>query len=363
MIATKLRFPLFLFLATTVASSAWAQSSAETSQESPTYPDKTWERWEDPTAVGYSKDSLAKLETELEGIATTGMMVVVGGKVLFEYGDLEQVSYVASVRKSILAMLYGKYVINNSIDLDMTLEDLDLDDVQGLLPIEKQATIEDLITARSGVYHPASNAGDNTDQAPERGSQKPGEYFLYNNWDFNAAGSVFELMTEMSIYDALEQDLAIPLGMRDFDRSRHQRNGNRSRSEHMAYHMHFSTRDMARLGYLMLREGEWQGREVIPQSWARKIVALRTPLAEMNPASLRKGPLGYGMMWWIWDGEELPEEMQGAYTAAGAYGQYITVIPQLDMVVAHKTAVPPFDRRVDGSVYMSLVESFAQTHR
>ena len=123
--------------------------------------------------------------------------------------------------------------------------------------------------------------------------------------------------------------------------------------------MHFSTRDMARLGYLMLREGEWKGREVIPQEWVHKIIALRTPVEEMNPESFREGRFGYGMMWWIWDGKETPEVMRGAYSAAGAFGQFITVIPKLDMVLAHKTAVPPYERQVGGNAYFSLVEGFA----
>jgi len=36
------------------------------------------------------------------------MMVVVGGRSVFEYGDLSHLSYLGSVRKSILAMLYGR---------------------------------------------------------------------------------------------------------------------------------------------------------------------------------------------------------------------------------------------------------------
>jgi len=47
---------------------------------------------------------------------------------------------------------------------------------------------------------------------------------------------------------------------------------------------------------------------------------------------------GYGYMWWVWDappGGDGP--FAGAYTGMGAAGQYITVLPRLDMVVAHKT--------------------------
>lgn len=119
-------------------------------------------------------------------------MVVDRGRVVFTYGDIEELSYLASVRKSILAMLYGYWVNNGAIDLDATMAELGVDDVGGLLPIERRARVEHLITARSGVYHPASNSGDNLADAPERGSQEPGAYMLYSNWDFNAAVGPFQ---------------------------------------------------------------------------------------------------------------------------------------------------------------------------
>ncbi|MFC2158657.1 hypothetical protein ACFLT9_12545 [Acidobacteriota bacterium] len=132
------------------------------------FPADTWERIQDPASVGYSTEGLKKVREQLHTMDTTGLLVVVGGKVLFEYGDLEQLSYLASVRKSILSILYGKYVGDGTIRLNMTLEELGIDDIQGLLPIEKKATIDHLITARSGIYHPASNAGDSTASAPAR---------------------------------------------------------------------------------------------------------------------------------------------------------------------------------------------------
>ena len=59
----------------------------------------------------------------------------------------------------------------------------------------------------------------------------------------------------------------------------------------------------------------------------------------MNPESRRNGTVGFGMMWWVWDGPAAVGAFEGAFTAAGAFGQFITVLPMLDMVVAHKTAV------------------------
>lgn len=307
-------------------------------QTQPTYPGAEWEHVASPESVGYSSAGLDAVREHAESLFTTGLMVVVGGKVLFDYGDLEVLSYLASVRKSILAMLYGNYVADGTVNLELTLEDLGMDDVGGLLAVERQATVHDLITARSGVYHPASNSGDNSADAPPRGSQEPGTYLLYNNWDFNAAGAAFERMTGRNIYDALESDLAEPLGMQDFERSAQRKSGNTQRSQYRAYHMWLSTRDMARIGYLMLREGRWEDRQVIPRDWARRISSLVTPLDEMNPSRMRRGAFGYGYMWWVWDGPQETGPYEGAYTGRGAVGQYITVLPALDMIVAHKTA-------------------------
>lgn len=51
--------------------------------------------------------------------------------------------------------------------------------------------------------------------------------------------------------------------------------------------------------------------------------------------------VGYGYMWWVWDGPDVVGAFEGAYSGRGAYGQDITVLPALDMVVAHKTALRP----------------------
>jgi CubicO group peptidase (beta-lactamase class C family) len=303
-----------------------------------TYPRSLWS-YASPLKYGYDpkvKELIANyIKREMN---TTGLVVVVGGEIIYSFGDITEVSYLASCRKSVLAMLYGKYVENQVVDLTKTVDDLGMDDVGGLLPIEKTATVYNLITARSGVYHLGSNLGDDRAFAPERGSKIPGEYFLYNNWDFNAAGTAFEKMTGLNIYDAFETDIAQPVGMQDFRRSAQVKSGDMSISLFPAYHFYFSTRDMARIGYLMLRKGRWEDKQVIPEEWAKAIVSIVTPVEEMNPDSRKLGVFGYGCMWWIWDGDACRDAFKGAYTAMGAYGQFITVLPALDMVIAHKTS-------------------------
>jgi CubicO group peptidase (beta-lactamase class C family) len=328
-----------LLLLTTVL--IGVQLAAQTSRE-PVYPGAEWQSlWRNRAALegyGWSAAGLGRAWAFVRDSSnTTGLLVVDRGRAVFEFGDLEELSYVASVRKSILAMLYGKYVEDGTIDLDLTLADLAMDDVGALLEIEKQAKIEHLITARSGVYHPASNGGDNLADAPVRGSQQPGEYMLYSNWDFNAAGAVFEQLTGIDIYDALQEQLAIPLGFQDWDRSMQRKSGNLEISRNPAYHMWLSTRDMARIGYLMLRGGKWRDRQVISRDWVRRISSVVTPLRQMNPIRRREGYLGYGYMWWVWDGPRAVGPFEGAFTARGAWGQWITVLPAVDLVVAHKT--------------------------
>ena len=43
-------------------------------------------------------------------------------------------------------------------------------------------------------------------------------------------------------------------------------------------------------------------------------------------------------MWWVWDGPDAVGPFEGAYTGRGAIGQWITVLPALDLVVAHFTS-------------------------
>jgi CubicO group peptidase (beta-lactamase class C family) len=321
------------------------------------YPGAEWDRIDEPEKAGWSSEKLAAVLERVEALPTTGLVVVHRGRVLLEYGDVVELSYLASVRKSVLAMLYGNYVVNGKVRLDKTLAELGISDHGGLTPQELEATIADLLSARSGVYHPASNSGDNLADAPPRGSQKHGAYFLYSNWDFNALGTIFEQETGRNIYDALETDLARPIGMQDFKRAAQIKSGNLKVSMHPAYHMWLSTRDMARLGYLMLREGDWAGRQVVPRDWVRKITAPVTRLPDMNPPFMREGRVGYGYLWWIFDGPWGQGPFLGAYTGMGAGGQYITVLPRLDLVVAHKTnRFRTKNRSVSGGQYFELLD-------
>jgi len=292
--------------------------------------------------TGFDGEKFAEFTKYLkENSKTTGMLVLYDGKVVYEYGDIKEVSYLASCRKSVLSILYGKHVKNGTIDLKDTIGDLGIDDTNGLLPIEKTALVDHIITSRSGVFHIPANGGYDEKNVLKRGSVKPGEYFLYNNWDFNVAGYILEKKTGKTVYKELEEQLAKPLGFQDWNIENQKRTIDEKKSQYSAYHMYLSTRDMAKIGQLMLNEGEWNGKQIIPKDWIKKITMPVTPVDIVNKRDGKDGSaevqFSYGYMWWLFENLYDNKDFEGAYTASGYGGQFITVIPKRKVVIAHKT--------------------------
>ena len=324
-----------------------------------------WPYNEHPAESGWDSTKMREFNRYIiDSTSVTGLLIVHNGEIIFDYGDIRENSYIASCRKSVLAMLYGKYVEDGTIRLDKTIEALKLDDVEGILPVEKQASIQDLISARSGVYHPEGYPGGMQQYAPERGSVKPGEYWLYSNWDFNVAGYVFEQETGKNIYDEVEVQLARPLQMEDWDRSLQQKQGDTTISKYLAYPMWFSTRDMARIGQLMLNRGKWNGEQIISEDWVGEMLAQRTTYQEINsnvPVFRDTGVnFGYGYMWWLFE-DMGDERFKNAYAALGAMGQAIAVYPEINVVVAYKTKAA-YRRVNSGQVRMNLLLKAAQIY-
>ena len=114
-------------------------------------PGASWAR-ATPETLGYSTPRLEALRAWLKSLDTKAMLVAVHGYTIFEYGDLAHASKIASVRKSILSVLYGPYIARGVIDLNKTVAELGLQEAEPVLPMEAEATVQHLITARSGVY-------------------------------------------------------------------------------------------------------------------------------------------------------------------------------------------------------------------
>jgi CubicO group peptidase (beta-lactamase class C family) len=164
------------------------------------FPQTIWERV-DPGAAGWSKDKLAKAEAWSQRIGSTAAMIVHRGAVVAEWGDTAARTPLASVRKSLLSALIGNAVERGEIDLAQSIGALGIDDNEpSLTAEEKTATVRDLLAARSGIYHAAlyESAGMAASRPP-RFSHKPGTFWYYNNWDFNALGAIYERAVRSSM--------------------------------------------------------------------------------------------------------------------------------------------------------------------
>ena len=295
------------------------------------YPGETWQHAESPEELGWSSEGLVEARSFSERLGSAAVMIVHRGVVVDAWGDITRNYICHSVRKSLISALYGIYVAEGKIDIARTLQELGIDDYTPLTETEKRATVADLLKARSGIYIPAvgESAGMKASR-PERGSHPPGTFWYYNNWDFNALGTIFDQETgEKSIYEAFEKRIADPIGMQDFSTKNLQ-------YEYETYSMHpyygflMSARDLARFGLLFARGGRWGNEQVIPESW---VVESTTSYSDAGASG------GYGYMWWIAaDGNHLPNVAlpDGSFSAQGYRGQYMLVIPAWDIVVVHR---------------------------
>jgi hypothetical protein len=109
-----------------------------------TWPGTEWKHVS-PESEGFSAERLDALRTLLKTHQTDGMMVISRGHVVFEYGDTKLVSKVASVRKSMLSLLYAVEMQKGvKFDLDQTVVQLGLEDKAPFLESERHATLQQL---------------------------------------------------------------------------------------------------------------------------------------------------------------------------------------------------------------------------
>ena len=316
-----------------------------------------------PESEGFSAERLEALRSFLKTHQTDSMMVISRGHVVFEYGDSKLVSKVASVRKSMLSLLYAVELQKGlKFNLDQTVEQLGLEDKTPFIESERHATLQQLMMARSGIYIRSGN--DQQDKlSPKRGSSYPGMRWFYNNWDFDAAGLAFEKIAHQDIFDALRDDLALPLRFQDFDRSR-QRKNYVENSTHFEYATYLSTRDMARLGLLAISHGMWGKTLWAEPGFLDFSVYPTTNFAGRNEFKAEgwTGRWGYGMLWWAWEAPQYPGNVwtgpyQGAFSAMGANGQYITAFPAYNLLVVHKVNIDQDpSRKVSEPTYMTILD-------
>ena len=309
-----------------------------------------------PKALGWSEKKFRLAKEYFLQSASTAVMVIDKGYIVASWGDVDRRVNVHSVRKSFLSALIGIHVQKGEIHLSDSLKQLHIDDKQKLTNIEKEATVADLLKARSGVYHPAAyETRSMKKRRPQRGSHFPGTFYYYNNWDFNTLGSIFEKKTSQKIFTAFSREIADFIGMQDF-RESDCRYVKENVSIYPAYEFYMSARDRARFGLLFLRNGKWKGKQIIPTEWIKEST---TPYSQVS-----KG-IGYGYMWWVSTGNwHLGSRIHGkAYSARGHWGQYIVILPEEELVVVQVSDKSTGDSDMHGRKFNKLIKLILNAKR
>lgn len=299
------------------------------------YPTSEWTRVNEPDDLGWSRAALANAYEFASSMGSSAIMIVQDGVIVSAWGSVAEITGIASMRKSLLSALIGIHEAEGTIDLNATLADLGIDDCEPALTlVEKQATVADLLTSRSGIYHAAADQSPAI--LPRRGIHRPGEQWFYNNWSFNVLGVILERLTGVPIAEDFSCRIARPLRMQDFQ-PQHFYFKTIPQSVHPAYKIRMSARDLARVGLLFMNSGRWDGMQLIPEEWVSRSVKPYTDLGR---------GAGFGYSWWtgryiVRSTEALIREHQGEkqfYWASGLGHQYVMVFPAIGTVMVHRVA-------------------------
>lgn len=147
----------------------------------------------------------------------------------------------------------------------------------------------------------------------------PGEFFTYNTHTSNLFAVIIQNTAKMPIDSFAVKYLFAPLNIKRFNWARNYFNNNFPASGGSSGGISLLTRDMAKLGYLYLHKGMWNNVQIISKQWIEESVK---PLINVGYNS------DYGYQWWS-------TNVRGyhSFYALGIGGQYIDVVPELDLVV------------------------------
>lgn len=286
------------------------------------YPDASWLKAATPELLGWSSAKLAAARAYTRSLNTSAVVIVDNGVIVDEWGSPLSRYKQHSVRKSLMNALFGIHIAAGTLKLESTLEQLGIDDWNPpLTREEKQARLVDLLRARSGVYHPAAyETPSMRNNRPARGSHLPGTYWFYNNWDFNALITILDQHTGNKMPDDFYNRIARPLQMEQFRPTDTRYLYEPQKSRHPAFLILMSARDLARFGLLYLRNGHWQGQQLLTTEWVHESTTSHIE------TKMRNHLAGYGYLWWV---SEL------GFAAVGSGGQTLMVLPEERLIIVH----------------------------
>jgi CubicO group peptidase (beta-lactamase class C family) len=267
-------------------------------------------------------------------------MVVRGGYIVAQWGDTQRVDMTFSVTKSYLSTVAGLALDENLIR-DVT------DSVKNYIRDGKFASDHNSLITWQHLLHQTSDwsgelwdkpdwcdrpVGNDRQKWVDREKYAPGTHFKYNDVRVNLLGYCLTNVWRKPLPAVLREKIMDPIGAsptwrwHGYENSWITLDGQRMQSVsgggHWGGGMFICTRDHARFGYLFLRDGNWNGQQLISKTW---IDELRKP-AQANPQ--------YGNMWWLnTDQKKIPDVPASSYYAAGFGGNYIYVDPENDLLI------------------------------
>lgn len=252
--------------------------------------------------------------------------------------DRDVLHFLASVTKSITSVLFGIALSRgyiHSIDDKLTYYFPEYSDI--LQGEKANITLRHLLTMTSGLAWDESSYpyGDRRNDVtrlfyspdPMRFILEkplvsaPGASFVYKGGDTNLLGGIIRRASEYSLANFAEQYLFGPLNIEEYSWER------LSMGEYFASGgLYMRPRDLAKIGYLFLNEGFWQGKHILDQNWIRdsqliQVEATSTPWAR-----------GYGYQWWITDFNSAGKTYH-SFFAAGWGDQHLFIFPAQNMIV------------------------------
>jgi CubicO group peptidase (beta-lactamase class C family) len=312
-----------------------AQGSAEA-----TWPTKSWSV-STPEEQGVDSAGLARLIEIVGARRQDSLLIVRHGKIVAEANYAPYVGGVShdlrSVTKSVTGTLTAIAVRDGLLDsVDHPVIDYFSDRQISSVDDNKRAmTIQSLLDMTSGIKwqekaytpdEPLMRMYASPDPTAfvlnQPMSSAPGSKFYYNSGNPYVLSALITKKTGRSALDFAKKELFEPLGITSAKWGRVDAQGVTDGEAGLSLSPH----DMARIGYLYLHNGIWDGKQMIPSSWVDR--------AREGKVKATFG-FHYGNLWW-----SLPEK--GAYMAQGRHSQLILVLPKLD-IVAVMTGVMPDD--------------------
>jgi CubicO group peptidase (beta-lactamase class C family) len=226
---------------------------------------------------------------------------------------------VYSTTKSFSSTAAGIAIADGKLTLDTPVGQF-LPDVQ---PAEKkQITIGQLLSMTTGVHNngrlmeiadPFSHA---MLEAPL--DSRPGEKWDYNNTGLSLLTPLFRAATGKGIDEFLDARVFRPIGITPADWS-----WDRKADQPLPYSgLHITARALARFGLLVLRDGQWQKRQIVPADW---LAAAVRPSQSHNK--------NYGYLWWNNSEGKWPGVPADAFAALGKFENDMLIVPSLDLIV------------------------------